>query len=75
MSKKSINRQKKYRTLSPKKRERSNYIKMTKGLPDSYSQDYVLTNQEEMDMLSRYILDYKNIETGFLVTGHMTGNQ
>lgn len=36
------------------------------------SDDYVLTNQEEMDILSRYILDYKNTETGGQLFGYWT---
>lgn len=34
--------------------------------------DYVITNKEEMDILSQYILDYPNIETGGQLFGYWT---
>lgn len=49
---------------------------MSKSLPKELaatsSSDYVLINQEEMDMLSKYILDYRNIETGGQLFGYWT---
>lgn len=38
----------------------------------SNSCDYVLTNQKEIDILSQYILDYPNIETGGQLFGYWT---
>lgn len=46
--------------------------KPPKELATKSSCDYVLINQGEMDMLSRYILDYKNIETGGQLFGYWT---
>lgn len=36
------------------------------------TRDYVLTNSEEIDVLSKYILDYPNIETGGQLFGYWT---
>lgn len=36
------------------------------------SPDYVLTNQGEIDVLSKYILDYPNVETGGQLFGYWT---
>lgn len=44
--------------------------KLPKELSSSSSGEYVITNQEEMDMLSKYILDYRNIETGGQLFGY-----
>ena len=46
--------------------------KLPKELATKPSGDYVLINQGEMDMLSRYILDYKDIETGGQLFGYWT---
>ena len=46
--------------------------KLPKDLAARTSDDYVLINLCEMDMLSRYILDYKNIETGGQLFGYWT---
>ena len=72
MSKRLNRSQKKRWTLFNNKREKSTYTKIPKELSTSSSHDYVLTNQEEMDILSRYILDYKNIETGGQLFGYWT---
>ena len=59
--------------FSPKKLNlRRNNNKLPKELSNSSSGDYVVTNQEEMDMLSKYILDYRNIETGGQLFGYWT---
>ena len=72
MSKRLNRSQKKRWTLFNNKREKSTYTKIPKDLSTSSSHDYVLTNQEEMDILSRFILDYKNIETGGQLFGYWT---
>lgn len=72
MSKKAYNTQKKNWTLFHNRHKKSNNTKIPKELSVSPSHDYVLTNQEEMDMLSRYILDYKDIETGGQLFGYWT---
>lgn len=72
MSKRAYNKQKKNWTLFQNRRKKSNYTKIPKELSVSSSHDYVLTNQEEMDILSRYILDYKDIETGGQLFGYWT---
>ena len=59
MSKRKYKAPKNQTTLSAKKREKSVCLKVPKELSASSSHDYVLTNQEEMDMLSRYILSKK----------------
>ena len=51
---------------------KKNKTVMPKELAKSSTLDYVLTNQEEMEMLSRYILDYKNNETGGQLFGYWT---
>lgn len=72
MSKRKYKVPKNQMTLSSKKREMSVCTKIPKELAVSSSHDYVLTNQEEMDILSRYILDYKDIETGGQLFGYWT---
>ena len=62
----------KHWNLLRKKREKFNSTKVLKDLSASSFHDYVLTNQEEMDLLSRYILDYKDIETGGQLFGYWT---
>ena len=71
MSMKSNRTQKKYLTLFRNKK-RFKDTKISKVLSGSSSNDFVLTNQEEMDILSRYILDYKDIETGGQLFGYWT---
>ena len=58
------------RNLNNVRREKQH--KYPKEMMSSFSADYVLTNQEEMDILSRYILDYKDIETGGQLFGYWT---
>lgn len=45
--------------------------KYMRHLPDK-SCDYVLTNTQEIDILSRFILDFPNIETGGQLFGYWT---
>lgn len=71
-----MGRKNKYKKIKPKYFQKNlanlNRNKLPKELAAKTSDDYVLINQCEMDMLSRYILDYKNIETGGQLFGYWT---
>lgn len=72
MSKKNRGKRKNLLFMHKKHNNRTDVTNIPKELYSGSSNDYVLTNQEEMSILSRYILDYKNIETGGQLFGYWT---
>ena len=55
----------KRRLYNAKKRKYKRRIpKMPQETAYSYAREYVVINQEELDLLSKYILDYPDLETG-----------
>ena len=66
----------KYKKVKPSFYKKAKVVtksdKLPKQLAANSSCDYILINQEEMDILSRYILDYPNIETGGQLFGYWT---